>query len=134
MSDEFVFIRSIVLTVIIGVFLLVTGRAARKRACILAQTWRSPRLRLAIRSSRCRTILSFSPIAVSLGAVLTLSSHRHGGQLRFFRRPVIVAYDYMHGIYREGAASLDVTSGLGHWIPLRIDVPREISIITLRRA
>lgn len=36
MSYEFVFIRSIVLTIIIGLFLLVTGRAARKRACILA--------------------------------------------------------------------------------------------------
>ncbi|MCS3514390.1 MULTISPECIES: metallophosphoesterase [Pseudomonas] len=76
----------------------------------------------------------FFPIAASRGAVLTLSSHTHGGQVRLFGRPVIVAYDYMHGIYRDGAASLDVTSGLGHWLPLRIGVPREISIITLRRA
>jgi len=36
MGYEFVFIRSIVLTIIIGIFLLVTGRAARKRACSLA--------------------------------------------------------------------------------------------------
>lgn len=36
MSYEFVFVRSIVLTIIIGLFLLVTGRAARKRGCIVA--------------------------------------------------------------------------------------------------
>ncbi|HDS1530763.1 TPA: metallophosphoesterase [Stenotrophomonas maltophilia] len=75
----------------------------------------------------------FFPIAAGQGAMLTLSSHTHGGQVRLFGRPVIVAYDYMHGIYREGDAYLDVNSGLGHWLPLRIGVPREISIITLRR-
>lgn len=76
----------------------------------------------------------FFPIAAAHGAMLTLSSHTHGGQIRLFGRPVIVAYDYMHGIYREADAYLDVNAGLGHWLPLRIGVPREISIITLRRA
>ncbi|WP_345538429.1 metallophosphoesterase [Variovorax defluvii] len=75
----------------------------------------------------------FFPIASARGAILTLSSHTHGGQVRLFGRPVIAAYDYMHGIYREGNAYLDVSSGLGHWLPLRIGVPREISIVTLRR-
>ncbi|WP_372380926.1 metallophosphoesterase [Xanthomonas sp. NCPPB 1754] len=75
----------------------------------------------------------FFPIATARGAMLTLSSHTHGGQVRLFGRPVIVAYDYMHGIYQEGSGYLDVSSGLGHWLPLRIGVPREVSIITLRR-
>jgi len=75
----------------------------------------------------------FFPIASARGAMLTLSSHTHGGQVRLFGRPLIAAYDYMHGIYREGNAYLDVNSGLGHWLPLRIGVPREISIVTLRR-
>jgi predicted MPP superfamily phosphohydrolase len=75
----------------------------------------------------------FFSIAARHGAMLTLSSHTHGGQVRLFGRPVIVAYDYMHGIYCEGEAYLDVNSGLGHWLPLRIGVPREISIVTLRR-
>jgi len=70
----------------------------------------------------------FFPIAAKRGAMLTLSSHTHGGQVRLF-----VAYDYMHGIYRDGNACLDVNSGLGHWLPLRIGVPREVSIVTLRR-
>ena len=75
----------------------------------------------------------FFPIAVKHGAVLTLSSHTHGGQVRLFGRPVITAYDYTHGIYQQGNAYLDVNSGLGHWLPLRIGVPREVSIVTLRR-
>ena len=64
--------------------------------------------------------------------MLTLSSHTHGRQVRLFGRPVIIAYDYMHGSYQEGNAYLDVNSGLGHWLPLRIGVPREVSIVTLR--
>lgn len=75
----------------------------------------------------------FFPISTARGAMLTLSNHTHGGQVRLFGRPVIVAYDYMHGIYHEGNAYLDVNSGLGHWLPLRIGVPREMSIVTLRR-
>ncbi len=75
----------------------------------------------------------FFRFAAAHGAVLTLSGHTHGGQVRLFGRPLIVAYDYMHGLYRQGAAYLDVTSGLGHWLPLRIGVPPELSIITLKR-
>jgi hypothetical protein len=75
----------------------------------------------------------FFRIAAARGAVLTLASHTHGGQVRFGARPLIVAYDYMHGPYRRGDAHLDVSAGVGHWLPLRIGVPREIVIVTLRR-
>jgi predicted MPP superfamily phosphohydrolase len=75
----------------------------------------------------------FFRIAAARGAVLTLASHTHGGQARFRGRPLIVAYDYMHGPYRRGDAHLDVSAGVGHWLPLRIGVPREIVIVTLRR-
>lgn len=75
----------------------------------------------------------FFPFAVAKGAILTLASHTHGGQVAIFGRPLIAAYDYMHGVYQQQDSFLDVTSGLGHWLPLRIGVPREISIITLRR-
>jgi predicted MPP superfamily phosphohydrolase len=76
----------------------------------------------------------FFPIAAAHGAMLTLASHTHGGQVKIFGRPLIAAYEYMHGIYQKDEAYLDVTSGLGHWLPLRIGVPREISIVTLRRS
>jgi hypothetical protein len=75
----------------------------------------------------------FFPIAAARGAALTLASHTHGGHVRVGGRPLIAAYDYMHGPYRRGEAHLDVSAGVGHWLPLRIGAPREIVIVTLRR-
>lgn len=73
----------------------------------------------------------FFPFAVSHGAQLTLASHTHGGQLRFFGRPFIDVYRYLQGVYREGNAYLDVSAGFGHWLPIRFGVPREIVIDSL---
>ncbi len=74
----------------------------------------------------------FFPFAAQMGARLTLAGHTHGGQVKLFGRPVIVAYDHMHGLYKRGDAYLDVSAGIGHWFPLRIAVPRELVIVTLR--
>ena len=76
----------------------------------------------------------FFPFAAQHGARLTLAGHTHGGQVKLFGRPVIVAYDHMQGRYRLGKAQLDVSAGFGHWLPLRIGVPRELVIVTLRAA
>ncbi|GLC27665.1 metallophosphoesterase [Roseisolibacter agri] len=76
---------------------------------------------------------AFFRVAAARGAALTLASHTHGGHVRFGRRPLIDAFDYTHGPYRRGEAHLDVSAGVGHWLPLRIGVPREIVIVTLRR-
>lgn len=76
----------------------------------------------------------FFPIAAGRGAMLTLASHTHGGQVRLFARPLIVAYEFMQGHYQRGVAHLDVSAGVGHWLPLRVFVPREIVVVTLRRA
>jgi hypothetical protein len=75
----------------------------------------------------------FFRIAAARGAALTLASHTHGGHVRVGGRPLIDAFDYMHGPYRRGDAHLDVSAGVGQWLPLRIGVPREIVIVTLRR-
>lgn len=75
----------------------------------------------------------FFPFAASHGALLTLASHTHGGQLRLFGRPVIDVFPYLQGIYRDGDSYLDVSAGFGHWLPIRFGVPREIVIDTLRR-
>lgn len=74
----------------------------------------------------------FFRVAGARGAVLTLASHTHGGHVRLGRRPLIDAFDYTHGTYRRGEAHLDVSAGVGHWLPLRIGAPREIVIVTLR--
>lgn len=76
----------------------------------------------------------FFPIAASKGAQLTLASHTHGGQVKVFGRPLISAYHYMSGRYEANNKHLDVSAGFGHWLPLRMGVPREVAIITLRRA
>ena len=75
----------------------------------------------------------FFPIAAASGAQLTLASHTHGGQVSLFGRPLIKAYDYVHGPFEHGGASLDVSAGAGDWLPVRIFTPREVVIITLRQ-
>lgn len=76
----------------------------------------------------------FFPIAASQGAQLTLSSHTHGGQVAIFGRALFAAYDYIAGRYEAGGKQLDVSAGFGHWLPLRLGVPREIVIVTLQGA
>jgi predicted MPP superfamily phosphohydrolase len=79
------------------------------------------------------------PRAAALGAELVLSGHTHGGQvaLPFFARWVNLArisYKHTYGLYREGASTLFVHGGLGvTGPPIRLGVPPEVAIITLRQ-
>ena len=78
--------------------------------------------------------------AVVRGVELTLSGHTHGGQvaLPFFARHVSLshlAHRYHLGFYREGASTLYVHGGLGTTgPPIRLGVPPEIAVFTLRAA
>ena len=76
----------------------------------------------------------FFPFAAERGAQLTLAGHTHGGQVKLFGRPLIVAYDHMQGRYRLAKAQLDVSAGFGHWLPVRFGVPRELVILTMHAA
>lgn len=68
---------------------------------------------------------------------LVLSGHTHGGQIAFQSNrdhaPGLITpfYTYYKGYYREQGSQLYVNSGLGHWFPLRIQCPAEITLITL---
>jgi predicted MPP superfamily phosphohydrolase len=73
----------------------------------------------------------FFPLAAQRGAQLTLSGHTHGGQVAFLGRPVLSMYKYMLGQYQLADAHLYVSAGTGHWLPVRIGVPTEVSIISL---
>ncbi|MEW5848606.1 MAG: metallophosphoesterase [Myxococcota bacterium] len=68
------------------------------------------------------------------GVELTLSGHTHGGQVApvgtYFARAV---FKYNHGLYREGNSHVYVNGGTGHWWPLRIGIPAEVTELTLRR-
>ncbi|QRO00277.1 metallophosphoesterase [Archangium violaceum] len=75
----------------------------------------------------------FFPLAVERGARLTLSGHTHGGQVALLGMPLFrFAFDYMLGRYRRGDGQLYVSGGTGHWLPFRIGVPAEVTIVTLR--
>ena len=100
------------------------------------------------------------PRAAELGIELTLAGHTHGGQVRFelldprvsparlltpyvagmFKRPLGAAADLEDdaswtGSGKRPASLLYVNSGLGTiFAPVRLGVPPEISLFTLRRA
>jgi predicted MPP superfamily phosphohydrolase len=67
-------------------------------------------------------------------AQLTLSGHTHGGQFSLFGwSPVALSYRDWHGMSYEGTRALYVSSGAGSLIPFRLNQPREIVVITLRK-
>ncbi|HEY6477470.1 MAG TPA: metallophosphoesterase [Polyangia bacterium] len=79
------------------------------------------------------------PDAAKRGVALTLSGHTHGGQLGvpFFAKRFNLARTitrFTTGLYQIGAATLYVTRGLGTTgMPIRLSVPSEIALLTLRR-
>ncbi|QSQ23029.1 metallophosphoesterase [Pyxidicoccus parkwayensis] len=75
----------------------------------------------------------FFPHAAERGARLTLAGHTHGGQVAFLGVPALgFVFKYMLGRYRQGDHQLYVSGGTGHWMPFRIGVPTEVTILTLR--
>ena len=77
----------------------------------------------------------FFPHAAKHGAALTLSGHTHGGQVGAFGRSLTgFGFKYPLGRYRLGDSHLYVSGGTGHWFPFRLGVPREVTVLTLRRA
>lgn len=76
----------------------------------------------------------FFPVAAERGAWLTLAGHMHGGQWALFGRPITGSFPFIKGHYRLGTAQLYVSRGLGDWLPSRIGVPHEVTILTLARS
>ncbi len=69
------------------------------------------------------------------GAHLTLSGHTHGGQVAFAGLSLFgFAFEHVLGRYRRGDRHLYVSGGTGHWLPFRVGVPAEVTVLTLRRA
>jgi hypothetical protein len=67
-------------------------------------------------------------------AQLTLSGHTHGGQFQLFGwSPVALSYKEWAGMTYEGSRALYVSTGAGSLIPFRMNQPREITVITLKR-
>ncbi len=68
---------------------------------------------------------------------LVLSGHTHGGQIILSEdrhSPLSLASNFLKyyvDLYTENNVSLYVNRGLGHWFPLRINCPPEITLIEL---
>lgn len=68
---------------------------------------------------------------------LVLSGHMHGGQVLFSTdrdSPLALASNvasYYIDLYEENGRQLYVNRGLGHWFPLRVQCPPEITLLTL---
>ena len=63
---------------------------------------------------------------------LTLAGHTHGGQVIVAGKSLLDNHAYMRGLYQENGVYGYVNSGAGHWFPLRLGCPPEISIFTLQ--
>lgn len=65
---------------------------------------------------------------------LTLSGHTHSGQMRIFGWALSgVSFKESAGWYHRGDQSLYVNSGIGCTLPVRINCPSEITVITLEK-
>jgi hypothetical protein len=69
---------------------------------------------------------------------LMLSGHTHGGQIVLGRAgdanfsPVLPFEIYHKGLYERNGRKLYVNSGYGGWLPVRINCPPEITLVTLQ--
>lgn len=77
------------------------------------------------------------PVATKKGFAATLSGHTHGGQvnveiLHENINPARLLTPYTKGLYREGGASIYVSSGIGTiGVPARVGAPPEITVLRL---
>ena len=66
---------------------------------------------------------------------LTLSGHTHAGQMRIFGYPLsLVMFKESEGWYEKDGQSLYINTGIGCTLPVRVDVPAEITVITLKKS
>ncbi len=65
---------------------------------------------------------------------LTLSGHTHGGQMQIFGfRVTELTQDEDLGLYDKQGRYLYVNAGLGGLVPFRLNMPNEITVITLHK-
>ena len=86
-----------------------------------------------------RLLLAHQPLSVDAaskaGVALQLSGHTHGGQFVPWTWFVPLQQPYLAGLHRHGGTWIYVSRGAGYWgPPLRLGVPAEVTLLTLRSA
>jgi uncharacterized protein len=86
-----------------------------------------------------RLLLAHQPLSIfaaaKAGFDLQLSGHTHGGQFIPWKYAIPLQQPFVAGLHRYENTWIYVNRGTGYWgPPLRLDVPAEISLITLTRA
>lgn len=76
-----------------------------------------------------------APQAARAGVALQLSGHTHGGMVKGLHR-LVARFNrgFVSGFYQVGGMRLYVNNGTGMWngFALRLGVPSELTVITLR--
>ena len=72
-------------------------------------------------------------VVETLNIPLTLSGHTHAGQFKVFGYPISsLMFNESEGWYHAGNQSLYINTGIGCTLPVRVGIPAEITLITLR--
>jgi predicted MPP superfamily phosphohydrolase len=75
--------------------------------------------------------------AQALNIPLVLSGHTHGGQVVLPLAGAVAAskFPVVSGFAREGNTSIFVSRGVGTvYVPIRLNCPPEVAVLTLQRA
>lgn len=94
-----------------------------------------------ITSSPFKILLSHDPshwraeVVPNRDIPLTLSGHTHAGQMRIFGYPLSsLMFTDSEGWYEEDGQFLYINTGIGCTLPVRVGVPAEITVITLKKS
>ena len=92
-------------------------------------------------SSPFKILLSHDPshwraeVVPNTDIPLTLSGHTHAGQMRILGYPLSsLMFTDSEGWYEEDGQSLYINTGIGCTLPVRVGVPAEITVITLKKS
>ena len=92
-------------------------------------------------SSPFKILLSHDPshwraeVVPNTDIPLTLSGHTHAGQMRILGYPLSsLMFTESEGWYEKDGQSLYINTGIGCTLPVRVGVPAEITVITLKKS
>ena len=116
-------------------------RADLPNAMLLPDSLLASSLSRLITSSPFKILLSHDPshwraeVVPNTDIPLTLSGHTHAGQMRILGYPLSsFMFTESEGWYEMDGQSLYINTGIGCTLPVRVGVPAEITVITLKKS